>query len=101
MRTPGMRAARPVRLRAVANESSSSRVTTCVRCGFWTSPIIDVQNTQRTQVVTRELLDSLATARNLTGLAALIPGVRIPNTDGGGNRQVGQGYMRSDCSAPT
>src|SRR5205085_7943205 len=40
------------------------------------APILDVQNTQRTQVVTRELLDSLPTARNLTGLAALMPGVR-------------------------
>src|SRR5437763_1906616 len=49
------------------------------------SPILDVQNTQRTQVVTRELLDSLPTARNLTGLAALMPGIHMTNTDVGGN----------------
>jgi len=57
------------------------------------SPILDVQNTQRTQVVTRELLDSLPTARNLTGLAALMPGVRMTNTDVGGNQQMEQVYM--------
>jgi hypothetical protein len=57
------------------------------------SPIIDVQNTQRTQVVTRELLDALPSARNLTGLAALMPGVRMTNTDVGGNQQMEQVYM--------
>ena len=41
------------------------------------SPIVDVQNTQRTQVLNRELLDSLPTARNYSGLAALMPGVRM------------------------
>ena len=57
------------------------------------SPIIDVQNTQRTQVVTRELLDSIPSARNLTSIAALMPGVRMTNTDVGGNQQMEQVYM--------
>jgi hypothetical protein len=57
------------------------------------SPIVDVQNTQRTQVVTRELLDSLPSARNLTSIAALMPGVRMTNTDVGGNQQMEQVYM--------
>jgi hypothetical protein len=57
------------------------------------TPIVDVQSTQRTQVVTRDLLDSLPSARNLTGLAALMPGVRMTNTDVGGNQQMEQVYM--------
>src|SRR2546425_3528201 len=57
------------------------------------SPVVDVQNTQRTQVVSRELLDALPTARNYAGLAALMPGVRMTNTDVGGNQQMEQIYM--------
>jgi hypothetical protein len=65
------------------------------------SPIVDVQNTQRTQVVTRELLDSLPSARNYSGLAALMPGVRMSNTDVGGNQQMEQIYMVSHGSRQT
>src|SRR5438034_9271023 len=57
------------------------------------APIVDVQNTQRTHVFNRELLDALPTARNYSGLAALMPGVRMTNTDVGGNQQMEQIYM--------
>jgi hypothetical protein len=57
------------------------------------TPVVDVQGTQRTQVVSREMLDSLPTARNYAGLAALMPGVRMTNTDVGGNQQMEQIYM--------
>lgn len=57
------------------------------------TPVVDVQSTQRTQVVSREMLDSLPTARNYAGLAALMPGVRMTNTDVGGNQQMEQIYM--------
>src|SRR2546425_3100598 len=57
------------------------------------APIVDVQNTQRTHVLNRELLDALPTARNYSGLAALMPGVRMTNTDVGGNQQMEQIYM--------
>jgi hypothetical protein len=57
------------------------------------APILDVQNTQRTQVVTRDLLDSLPSARNYSGLAAMMPGIRMTNTDVGGNQQMEQIYM--------
>src|SRR5881296_3204823 len=65
------------------------------------SPVVDVQNTQRTQVVSRELLDSLPTARNYAGLAALMPGVRMTNTDVGGNQQMEQIYMITHGSRRT
>ncbi len=57
-------------------------------------PAVDVQSTQRTHVLSRELLDALPTARNFSGLAALMPGVRMSNTDVGGNQQMEQIFMR-------
>jgi hypothetical protein len=58
------------------------------------SPALDVQSTQRTHVLDRELLDALPTARNFSGLAALMPAVRMSNTDVGGNQQMEQIFMR-------
>ena len=66
-----------------------------------TPPAVDVQSTQRTQVLTRELLDALPTARNFSGLAALMPGVRLSNTDVGGNQQMEQIFMRVHGSRQT
>jgi hypothetical protein len=57
-------------------------------------PGVDVQGTQRTHVLNRDLLDALPTARNFSGLAALMPGVRMSNTDVGGNQQMEQIFMR-------
>ena len=37
------------------------------------APLVDVQSTQRSVVVNRELLDSVPTARNYSGMAALMP----------------------------
>ncbi len=65
------------------------------------APLVDVQNTQRTHVLSREQLDSLPSARNYSGLAALLPGVRMTNTDVGGNQQVEQIYMITHGSRRT
>lgn len=65
------------------------------------APVVDVQSTQRTYVLNREALDSLPTARNYSGLAALMPGVRISNTDVGGNQQMEQIYMTVHGSRQT
>ncbi len=65
------------------------------------SPVVDVQTTQRTHVLNRELLDSLPTGRNYSGLAALMPGVKMSNTDVGGNQQMEQIYMRVHGSRQT
>ncbi len=65
------------------------------------SPVVDVQSTQRTHVLNRDLLDSLPTARNYSGLAALMPGVKMSNTDVGGNQQMEQIYMRVHGSRQT
>jgi len=65
------------------------------------APVVDVQSTQRTYVLNREALDSLPTARNYSGLAALMPGVRMSNTDVGGNQQMEQIYMTVHGSRQT
>src|SRR5688500_12192102 len=65
------------------------------------APVVDVQSTQRTQVLNRDLLDSLPSARNYSGLAALMPGVRMSNTDVGGNQQMEQIYMTVHGSRQT
>ena len=65
------------------------------------SPVVDVQTAQRTHVLSRDLLDSLPTGRNYSGLAALMPGVRMSNTDVGGNQQMEQIYMRVHGSRQT
>jgi len=57
------------------------------------APLVDVQSTQRTHVINREQLDAIPTARNYSGMAALLPGVRMTNTDVGGNQQIEQIYM--------
>jgi hypothetical protein len=65
------------------------------------TPVVDVQSTGRTQVISRDLLDAVPTARNATGLASLMPGVRMTNTDVGGNQQMEQIYMTTQGSRRT
>jgi hypothetical protein len=65
------------------------------------TPVVDVQSTSRTQVISRDLLDAVPTARNATGLAALMPGVRMTTTDVGGSQQMEQIYMTTQGSRRT
>lgn len=58
------------------------------------SPVVDVQNVRRTEVLSRELQEELPTGRALWSYAVLIPGVRIGRPDVGGtsgHQQVGIG----------
>src|SRR5262245_41767280 len=57
------------------------------------SPVVDVQNTARQQIMTRELMDSIPSARNLQSLGALVPGIRLNIPDVGGSQQTEQTYM--------
>ena len=52
-------------------------------------------------MLNRELLDALPSARNYSGLAALMPGVKMSNTDVGGNQQMEQIYMTVHGSRQT
>src|SRR5262245_59010840 len=48
------------------------------------SPVVDVQNIRDQRVLTREVLDSIPTAKSLVNLGALIPGMNIAGTSGPG-----------------
>ena len=50
------------------------------------APIVDVQSTQRTTVMDRELLDSLPTGRTFLAAVALVPGIRVSEPNVGGAR---------------
>ncbi len=65
------------------------------------APVVDVQSTQRQVVLSRELMDAVPTARNYSGMASLMPGVRMSNTDVGGNQQMEQIYMTVNGSRQT
>lgn len=57
------------------------------------SPIVDVSSTAKTQVLTREILDTVPTGRTIQGLAQLIVGVSLNAPDVGGSRAMQQTYM--------
>ena len=57
------------------------------------SPVVDVQNVSKMQVLTRELMDSIPTARNMQAIGALVPGIRLNLPDVGGAQQTEQTYM--------
>jgi hypothetical protein len=57
------------------------------------SPVVDVQNTARQQIMTRDLIDSIPSARNLQSIGSLVPGVRLNIPDVGGAQQTEQTYM--------
>ena len=50
------------------------------------SPLVDVQQTARTQVLSREELDTLVTSRTTWSQAVLLAGVQMTGTDVGGSR---------------
>lgn len=59
------------------------------------SPLVDVQNAQRTEVVPRDVLDALPTTRNMQSVGAIVPGVKLSRPDVGGSQGMEQTYMRT------
>lgn len=57
------------------------------------SPVVDVQNVSKVQVLTRDLMDAIPTARNMQAIGALVPGIRLNLPDVGGAQQTEQTYM--------
>ena len=58
------------------------------------SPMVDVQSSARTQVITRDLLDALPTPRNTQSFGYLAQGVRLSKPDVGGAQMMEQVNMR-------
>ena len=59
------------------------------------SPLVDVQNAQRTHVLDRSVLDALPSTRNMQTVGAPIPGVKLSRPDVGGSQGMEQAYMRT------
>src|SRR5437868_7052252 len=57
------------------------------------SPVVDVQNTAQQQVMSRDVLDAIPSARNTQSIGALVVGVRLNIPDVGGAQQTEQTYM--------
>ena len=52
------------------------------------APVVDVQSTQRTTVLERELVDALPTGRTFQAIGALVVGVRVSIPNVGGTRSA-------------
>ena len=54
------------------------------------TPLVDVQQAARTQVITRDIIDSLPTTRNIMSIGNMVPGIRLGTPDIGGSRAMEQ-----------
>jgi len=57
------------------------------------SPVVDVQSTARTTVLSRDVLDSIPTGRTIQSVGQLVVGVTLNVPDVGGSRAMQQTYM--------
>ena len=62
------------------------------------SPVVDVQTTQRRDVLTRDLLDALPTGRNYQTIGSILPGVSMGRFDVGGSTAMQQGTVTTNGS---
>jgi hypothetical protein len=54
------------------------------------TPLVDVTQATRTQVLTRDLIDALPSTRNIMSVGMMVPGIRLGTPDVGGSRQMEQ-----------
>ena len=59
------------------------------------TPQVDVQQASRTQVISRDVIDSLPVSRNVMSIGVLSPGVRQGTPDVGGSRMTEQVGLRA------
>lgn len=57
------------------------------------SPVVDVQTNVKSQVLSRDVLDAVPTARTIQGLGQLVVGVNLSSPDVGGSRAMQQTYF--------
>ncbi len=57
------------------------------------SPVVDVQNNQKTSVLSRDVLDAVPSAKTIQSLGQLIVGVQLSSPDVGGSRAMQQTYF--------
>ncbi len=49
------------------------------------APVVDIQQTGRVETMSRDMLDTLPTGRNIPALGGLVPGIKLSNPDLGGS----------------
>src|SRR5688500_17652687 len=54
------------------------------------TPLVDVTQATRTQVLTRDLIDALPSTRNIMSVGMMVPGIRLGTPDVAGSRQMEQ-----------
>jgi hypothetical protein len=59
------------------------------------APLVDVQSTGRSQVLTREVLDAIPTGRSFQSVGQLVVGVQLSRPDVGGSQGMQQTYFAS------
>src|SRR5438128_1942668 len=59
------------------------------------TPLVDVQQAAKTQVITRDMIDSLPSTRNLQAVGSFVPGIRLTTPDIGGSRAMEQTSPRA------
>jgi hypothetical protein len=64
------------------------------------APVVDVQSTQRTTVLERELVDSLPTGRTFQAIGALVVGIRVSEVNVGGARSATNQRLSAYGSLP-
>ncbi len=64
------------------------------------TPVVDVTTAVHTQVLNREAIDAIPTARTIQGMAQLIVGINLNAPDTGGARAMQQTYMSTHGMAP-
>src|SRR5258707_1197861 len=57
------------------------------------SPVVDVQSNTKTQVLSRDVLDSVPSAKTIQSLGQLVVGVTLSTPDVGGSRAMQQAYF--------
>jgi hypothetical protein len=57
------------------------------------SPVVDVNTNVKSQVLSRDVLDAVPTARTIQGLGQLVVGVNLSSPDVGGSRAMQQTYF--------
>jgi len=64
------------------------------------APVVDVESTQRTTVLERELVDSLPTGRTFQAIGALVVGIRVSEVNVGGARSATNQRLTAYGSLP-
>jgi hypothetical protein len=57
------------------------------------TPVVDVQNTARAQVLNRDILDAVPAGRSYQGYAQMVPGISLSSPDVGGEASMQNTYM--------